>query len=311
VYARVPLVSKPDDLSNYPFLYPPITLPLFGALASVPFPVASAVWLAASLAALIVGLRWLGFDWRWTALLLAWPAVAQGLYVGNVAIPLFVLFAGAVHRPALLVVPPIFKLYSGIAALWLLRREHWRDLAAGLLVGGIVALATLPLTGVDAWSRWVEGLGVYQVSQRLLPEYLYGFGLARYLPLVVVGLLALIVTVLALRARDRREQLSRLGVATVVGSPSLFAHGWLVALPAMARLDTPWFWLAFGLTACSPGLAWFVALAIVGASWFAPVLRRREGDDPWHPLGRHDEPWKPGAVTADGTSPHPQPAAAR
>ncbi len=316
VYATVPLVQKPDDLSNYPFLYPPVTLPLFGALAALPYPIAVVGWLGASVAAVLAGLRWIGFGWRWCLLFLAWPPVAQGLYVGNVAVPMFALFAAAVARPALLGVPPIFKLYSGIAALWLLRREHWRDLALAIAVVAAACLATLPLTGFAAWADWIEGLAVYQVSQRLLPDYLYGFGLARYAPLVLFAALAVVVTILALRARDPREQLSRLGAATVVGSPSLFSHGWLVALPALSRLDTPWYWLAFGLTACSPGMAWFLALLIVAASWFMPALRKRPGSDAWHPLGAADEPWPQAASShatvespaADARMPAPTPS---
>jgi hypothetical protein len=86
----------------------------------------------------------------------------------------------------------------------------------------------------------------------------------------------------------------------VVGSPSLFSHGWLVALPALSRLDTAWYWLAFGLTACSPGMAWFLALLIVAASWFMPALRKRPGSDAWHPLGAADEPW-PQAASSHAT----------
>jgi hypothetical protein len=299
VYATVPLAQQPADLSDYPFLYPPVTLPLFAALSVPPFAMAAAIWLAGSIAAVLGGLRIIGFGWRWSLFLLAWPPIAQGIYVGNVAVPLFVLFAAAVARPALLLVAPVFKLYSGIAALWLLRRPHWPDLARGVVVAlGIAAVATA-LTGVEAWLRWFEGLLVYQESQRLLPQFLYGFGLARWLPLAAVLGLAALVVVLALRASERREQLARLGVATIVGSPSLFTHGWLVALPALARLDTPWLWLSIGLTACAPGLAWFLVVAIVAASWFRPAMRKRPGADAWHPLGAADRAWP----AADDTQP--------
>jgi hypothetical protein len=309
VYATVPLVERPDDLSNYPFLYPPLTLPLFGALSAIPFLPAAGLWLVASLAAVLAGLRWIGIGWRWCLLFVAWPPVAQGLYVGNVAIPMFVLFAAAVTRPALLAIPPIFKLYSGVASLWLLRREHWRDLALGVAIVAGLALATLPVTGPGLWGAWVEGLLVYQDSQRLLPEFLYGFGLGRYVPLWLVAALAIVVTLLALLARERREQLSRLGVATVVASPSLFAHGWLVAVPALAGLRTVWFWLAFGLTACSPGPAWFLALLIVAASWYRPAMRRQPGDDAWHPLGPADRPWATAAPVAPAPAEDPRRAA--
>jgi alpha-1,2-mannosyltransferase len=317
VYAQVPLVRPPDDLSNYPFLYPPVTLPLFGALAALPYPVAAGAWMVTSLAAVLGALRWIGLGWRWCLLFLFWPPVMQGLYVGNVAVPMFALFAAAVWRPGLLVVPPLFKLYSGIAALSLLRREHWTHLVVGGAVVLGAGLVTLPLVGIGLWGDWIEALQTYQVSQRLLPNNLYGFGLARHLPLVVLAILALVVTVLALRARDRHEQLSRLGVATVVGSPSLFSHGWLVAVPGIVALDAPWFWLAFGLTACAPGIAWFLVLLVIGASWFVPGLRKRPGDDAWHPLGAAVVPWptargtsaqRPEATPADTRIPTPTPS---
>ena len=295
VYMNVPLAATPEDLSNYPFLYPPVTLPLFAGLALIPFPVAAGLWLGVSVAALLAGLRWIGLSWRWGLLILAWPPVAQGLLVGNVAIPLFALFAIAPWCAAVLAIPPIFKLYSAIAALWLLRREHWRSAALGGV--GVVGacVATLPLVGPQLWVDWVGGLQVYQVSLQLLPDKLYGYGLARYMPLVAFLVIATAVTVLALRARGRREQLARLGVATVTGSPSLFAHGYLVAFPAMLRLETPWFWLAFGLTACAPGPAWFAAIAVLVASWFDPRLRKKRGFDPYHPLGAAGAAW-PGAL---------------
>jgi hypothetical protein len=289
-YMRVPLVEAPEDLSNYPFLYPPLTLPLFGALSALPLPLAVGIWISGSVALLVAGLRMVGVGWRWCLLLLLWPPVVQGLHVGNVAIPLFFLFAIAVRWPPALAIAPLFKIYSGIASLWLLRREHWAALVVGGLLVAALGLATLPLVGVELWRDWLVALGAYQVSQQILPN-LYGFGLARNLPWLVVGAIGLIVAVLALRARERRDQLARLGVATVVSSPSLFSHGWLIALPAMFRLETRWFWLALGITSCAPGLAWFVALGIVIASWYVAALRRRSGDDPWHPLGAAPGPW--------------------
>ena len=291
VYMGVPMAVAPENLSDYPFLYPPVTLPLFGALALVPFPVAAGLWVVTSATALLAGLRWVGLSWRWCFLILAWPPAFQGLFVGNVAVPLFALFAVAPWRPALLALPPIFKLYSGIAALWLLRREHWRAAVLGAIVVAGACVVTLPLVGPQLWLDWVGGLQAYQVSQQLLPNNLYGYGLARYMPLFAFVVIAIVVTVLALRGRGRREQLSRLGVATLTGSPSLFSHGYLVAFPAMLRLDTPWFWLAFGLTSCAPGPAWFGAIAVVIWSWFEPSLRKGPGFDPYHPLGAAESPW--------------------
>jgi len=295
VYLNLPIAVVPDDPSNYPFLYPPVTLPLFGALALTPFPVGAALWVGGSVAALLAGLRWVGLSWRWSLVILAWPPVAQGLFVGNVAVPTFALFAGAAWRPALLTIPPLFKPYSAIAALWLVRRGHWRSAVLGGLAVAAACIATLPLVGTHSWVNWIRGLEAYQDSQQLLPNNLFGYGLARYMPFVFFVGIAIVVTVLALRARGRREQLARLGVATVTGSPSLWAHGYIVALPAMLRLDTPWFWLAFGLTSCAHGPAWFGAIAVIVASWFYPSLRKKRRLDPYHPLGAAPAVW-PGAL---------------
>jgi hypothetical protein len=294
VYMRLPLVVRPDDLSNYPFLYPPVTLPLFGALANLPYPVAAALWVAGSILALVLGFRLVGIRGRWIAVFLLWPPVAQGLYVGNVAAPLFLVFAGALWRGAWLVVLPIFKLYSGILGLWLLRREHLDELARGALILGALALISAPAVGIRPWQEWWVGLAQYQASLEHLPEFLYGFGLGRYLPDSLYALVGVVV-IAALLATDRLQLLARLGVATAVASPSLFAHGLLVAIPALLRLDTPWLWLALGLTSVAPGPAWFVALGIAVAAWYAAPLRKAVGPDPWHPLGRHAEPW-PSAV---------------
>lgn len=295
IYSQVPLTANPTDLSNYPFLYPPVTLPLFGVLGLLPMPVAAALWIGASALLFVGALRLVGLSWRWCVFLLAWPPVFQGLYVGNVAVPLFALFAAAPWRPGLLAVAPIFKLYSGIAGLWLLRTEHRLSFLLGVVAVLGVCVLTLPMTGLTLWGEWLRALGTYQVSQQQLPDYLYGFGLARYVPMATFAVVAGVVTVLALRARGRREQLARLGVATVAGSPSLFSHGWLVALPALFALDTPWLWLALGLTSCAPGAAWFAAIGLVLAGWFDPILRKQRGFDAWHPLGVASSPW-PGAI---------------
>lgn len=305
VYLNVPLAVVPADPTDYPFLYPPVTLPLFGGLSLLPFPLAAGLWVAVSAVALLAGLRWVGLSWRWSLLIIAWPPVAQGLFVGNVAIPLFALFAAAPWRPALLAVPPIFKVYSAIAALWLLRREHWRAAILGGIVVAGACVATLPLVGPQLWLDWIRGLQAYQVSQELLPNSLYGYGLARYVPLIAFVAIAILVTVLAMRARGRREQLARLGLATVTGSPSLFAHGYLVALPAMLRLDTPWLWLALGLTSCAHGPAWFGAIAVVVASWFGPGLRKKRGFDPYHPLRAAPAAW-PMSLAATHAAERPQ-----
>jgi hypothetical protein len=302
VYTTKPLVVAPANRANFPYLYPPPTVPAFGVLSLVPRRIAFGLWILLSVAALLVGLRLVGLSWRWSAVMLVWPPVVQGLWVGNVAVPLFLFFAVAPWRPAALVVGPVFKIYSGIASLWLLRREHWRSLVIGVAAIVLVSAATLPLVGVDLWRDWATALVAFQETLRNIPP-LYGFGLGRYLPVAVVAALALVVLALALRARDRLDQLARLGVATVVGSPSLYSHGFLVAIPAMLALSTPWFWLAFGATASAPTPTWFLAIIVIIASWFVPGMRNVAVNDGWHPLGGTPRPW-PTARLLGGPSAH-------
>ena len=84
-----------------------------------------------------------------------------------------------------------------------------------------------------------------------------------------------------------REGLGRLGVSSLTASPSLFAPGFVFALPGMLGLRAPWLWLALGITAGPvQGSAWWAAIAIVIVGWMLPGLRQRsEADAEHHPLG--------------------------
>ncbi len=301
VYLDGLLAERPADLSEFPFLYPPLTLPAFAALSALPWVVVDAAWVAGSVAVAVAGLRAIGLPTRWAIAALAWPPFAQGLYVGNVAIPAFGLFAVAPWLGGALVPAAIFKLYNGIAALWLVRDRHLRSLAAGIGAAVAVALATVPLTGVDLWWRWLEGLDWYSRSQPLLPGSLYGFGLPRYVPAWVGAAAGLLAIALALQVRGR-SGLGRLGVATVVASPSSYAHGFTLAVPAILELRPLWLWLVLSITSVAPGIAWWVALAVVVAAWRLDALRRAsagtvaagtpDDDDAWlHPLPAAVEPW--------------------
>src|SRR5439155_573174 len=175
----------------------------------------------------------LGLSWRWTLAALLWPPFMQGLYVGNVMVPLVALFAAApfARRAAGLAVAPVFKIYSAITTLWLIREGRLLELAVGGAFVVFVALATLPMVGVGLWSDWLKGLGLYRESQPVLPNSLYGIGLPHYAPESLWLLVATVVVVLALMACGR-EGLTRLGLATVIASPSLYAHGFVLATPA-------------------------------------------------------------------------------
>ena len=290
VYMQVQMTVVPEDRSNYPFLYPPFTLPLFAALSLLPRAAAEALWLVGSVVLGLTALRLFGLPRRWAIGALLWPPLFQGLWVGNVAVPALALFAAGPWLGAGLILGAAFKSYTGLAAIWLVPERRWRAIATGVAALLLIAVATLPLTGLALWSDWLKSLGIYQASQPGLPT-LYGFGLPAYLPFALYGLLSAAAIVMALRVRGR-ESLARLGAATVVASPSLFGHGLLIAVPSILSLRSPWLWLAIGFLSTPAGLQWWGAIAVVVASWFVPAMRRTVGRaEPLHPLEADRQVW--------------------
>lgn len=280
VYPTGLVTARPVDLTDYPFLYPPPALPVFALLAALPRPLVEAGWLAGSVAAAIGGLRLLGLPWRWAVAALAWPPFLQGLYVGNVSVAAFALFAAAPWFGAGLVLSAILKPYAAVASLWLVRERRFLALVAGAAAVAALGLVTLPMVGPDAWRAWIEGLRLYSASQPLLPEYLYGLGLPRYVPSLAFAGLAAGAVAWAWLGRGR-QGLARFGVATLVAAPSAFAHGFLVALPAFLGLRAAWLWVALGITSVAPGVAWWLAILVAVAASLLPGLRRGDGGGPW------------------------------
>lgn len=289
VYLTRPMTTQPTDLTNYPFVYPPPTLPAFALLARLPRPLVEATWLVGSVAAALGGLRLMGSSWRWAVAALAWPPFFQGIYVGNVSVLLFALFAAAPWLGGGLLLAAILKPYSAVAGLWLVRERRFRALGAGIAAVAVLGLATLPLVGFGAWRDWLEGLRNYAESGALLPTRLIALGLAAYVPWIVVISGSIAVGAWAWLGRGR-EGLARFGVAAVVASPSVFAHGFLIALPAFLGLRVPLLWIALGITSVAPGLGWWMAIALVIGATVIPGLRRETGGpwpraaDPTHPV---------------------------
>jgi hypothetical protein len=142
-------------------------------------------------------------------------------------------------------------------------------------------------------------LAAYQESQRYFPG-LYGLGLGRYLPMWAFLAVAGFTLLAALWVRGR-EGLARLGLASVVASPSLWSHGFVFAIPASLRLRPEWLWLVVGLASTGQWPGPQLALGIGVAAWFVRGLTRHEedgeeaadrlGQPPLHPLGAVREPW--------------------
>ena len=127
-----------------------------------------------------------------------------------------------------------------------------------------------------------------------MPATFYGIALLRYLPGLVVAAIGLGLLGLALLVRGS-PLLARLGLVSIAISPSLYAHGFMVTLPALFELRALALWAALAFMAAPLGPAWLLAPAIVVASWCVPGLGRHASEeDRLHPLADEREPW-PGA----------------
>ena len=307
VYMTTAIHSYPKaGLEYLPFLYAPPTLPFLGLLSELPRGLVDVLWVGGSVAAVVFSLRAFGLAWRWALLALIWTPIEQGLFTGNIAIPSLLVLGAAMRYGGGLVLGPLLKPQNGIVSLWLIRERAWRRLGGGLVALLLLLVATVPLTGIDLWRQWFLGLTAYQESQGYL-HGLYGVGLGRYVPMWAFLAIAAFTLVAALWVRGR-EGLARLGLASVVASPSLWSHGFVFAIPSFLRLRAEWLWLVAGMMSIGQWPGPQLALGIGVTAWFVKGLRRREGDRavdnlgrrPLHPLGSVAEPWpceEPSAVT--------------
>ena len=308
VYQVEPLSAMPADYTTLPYLYPPPTIPFFAALAWLPANLGGILFVVGSVAILVAGLRRLGVGLPWTGAILLWPPVFSGIMSGNVSVLTAGLFFLGPWFGAGLVLAPLLKPYNAIAGLWLVREGQWRPLLVGIAIVAAVSLVTLPLVGgLDAWRAWLDGLVAFTESERRVGQ-LHGISPHRFgVPAIVVIGVAVTVTIVALLRRGT-PGLGRLGIATIVAQPTLYLHGFIIALPEILALRSAWLWPAVAV--CSivgrpPGLPsglespgpW-LAVAIVLLSWAVPSRIRQATSEPVRddeaairPLGRLAEPW--------------------
>lgn len=290
VYLLAPLAALPSSAAKDFFLYPPPLIPFFEVLAKLPFGLVSVLWLAGLVAAAFVAFRLLGLTWRWSLLLLAFPPLLKGFESGNVASVLFLAVAAGYRFGPGLVAGTLFKVQSVIPLAWLVREQRWRDLVTGGVLVAAICVVSLPLTGIVAWHDWLAGLGYRAQSQGALP-ILYGASIARALPSVVFGAVAVAAVAAIFLLRGRRG-LAASGIATIVASPTLWPHGFVMAIPALLGAPAAAIvWAGFGFgTLDSLGPWIFTVLA--GAMLLAPSWADVPVDSQLsHPLGGQTGPW--------------------
>jgi hypothetical protein len=223
------------------YLYSPVIAALFVPVTSLPFEMATLGWLALRSVMVVatvalmpvrreVRLAMLG------TLALALPAL-RDLNLGNVS--LIVTFLAVIcwrylDRPAgalavavsLFIRPPM----ALIAAWWLLRRQ-WLPLLWTVAGTAVVALASIPVVGLERWFEYALLLrnlsGVTGVANNAdLASVALSLGLPDQLaPLVLIAsyILAVGAVVLSLR-RDREVGFAVTLMATLLISPLLWDH---------------------------------------------------------------------------------------
>ena len=292
-YLTAPVTSIANRV-GLPFVYPPFTIPLFELLASVPRLLSDVFWVGGSVLAVVAAFWLLGVHGRWLIVLVAWPAVAQGIAVGNVASFTFFLYALGFRVGAAIVLSGMFKVQSMIPAIWLVVERRWRQLIAGTAIIAVIAALSLPIVGLHTWLAWPDGLRYFQESLAKFPVLV-----SKSLVHVVGPVLTLVISVAAIGfalMRRGRNALARYGLASVIASPTLYLHGLSPLLAGMLILGPELLWFTLGVGPWRFG-AW-ITMAVVGLA-----LLRASGNDlrspsdlsrdraDLHPAGRFGQVW--------------------
>lgn len=288
-----------DGESPYPaYGYPPLV-----AFLSVPFallPAADVVLVLVLVAALGVSLHLLGVrDWRCYGAAFLWGPVFHGLQTANVTIPMLLGFSLAwryrdrAYATALAAgATAALKFIGWPAGLWLLATRRVRAAAAATAIGLVLVFgpwATLGFSGLAGY-----GASTGDLAEEMAPESYTVSALLRDAGLPSLGVaLALLLAAGALvgciaygRRGDDRRSLAYAAVLTILASPIVWLHSFVLLLLPLAllrpRLSWPWvapalLWLASGN---GNGAPWQTALtlAVAGAVFIAAVRPTRDSD---------------------------------
>ncbi len=289
VYFDHALTALPSSASNDYFLYPPPLIPVFEVASMMPYRITSLAWVIVLVLSGVVGFRMLGLDWRWVIVMMAFPPLVKGINSGNVANLAFLMFAAGYRYGWTLVLGVFLKVQTVLPVAWLFREREWRPLLKGVVITVVIVLVSLPLVGIGSWHDWLAGLSYRAQSQVNVP-ILYGDSLALVFSPLIYVLISLAAIAVALLIGGRRG-LAALGLAMIVASPTLWPHGFVVAIPALLGFESAALvWLALGLGPGTEGLWLMAALAAV-ALFSRGWMQRRINVDPAHPFSGASGPW--------------------
>lgn len=288
-----------------PYLYPPWLLPLLVPIAELPRTIVLAAWLAFEVAVAVWTCRRLSVPWPAVPLVLLWPPFVEGLVAGNVQVVQLAAFAAIFFvpgrswelRPRLLARPSEpggarprtlardvldGLLAAGVGAVkytqllvlaWILRPRPRAAILGGVALAA-VAIAMLPLTGIELYRDWLDQLG-RAADPSWAPA---GAQLASLVgrPVATAAAVAAVGAMFFVRGRDAGAWV---GIALLVAAPSIHGYGMLFLLPTLLVLRRDLAITIAILVARYNPIGWWVSIAVAAASLAAsnrfPALRAR------------------------------------
>jgi Glycosyltransferase family 87 len=133
------------------FRYSPAAAQLFGLFRFLPWPLFALLWFG-FLAVLLV---WLARGW--TLAVLAFPAVAFDIYLGNVEVLLAAAIVLGFRYPATWAVVLLTKVTPGVGLVWFAARREWRNLAIALGATAVIAGVSF-LAAPNLWFQWPQAI---------------------------------------------------------------------------------------------------------------------------------------------------------
>lgn len=224
------LYGRAMNGEEYRYLYSPVFAQLVGPLTALPWPVFNALWLTASMGALIYMLGPIGAG---LILLVPTSPVWWELSAGNIHLLLAAAIVAGFRHPSAWGFVLLTKVTPGVGLLWFALRREWQALRVAALATLVLVVVSILLGGFTPWRDWLtmlasvsDGPGPYNVA----------------VPLAV-----------------------RLSIAVAIVAIGAW-RGWAWTVPVAAMLALPllWMWHSFsmlvGALALSPPLRRVVSL---------------------------------------------------
>jgi alpha-1,2-mannosyltransferase len=264
VYAPFQLAGPYSPQQQFLYIYPPFLAVAVAPLAAVidDYRVANWLWAAVGagiLAAVVVLVARRERIARGTDLALlvgaafAYAPVVSELNIGNVHLLILGLLAGAwlslrrgtpggdVAAGVFIGVAALVKVFPGLIVLWFLLTGRLRAAAAALGTMIVLAVATLPVVGLETWLEYPRVLANLSPPTQLTDVLAPSVWLAGLVPSIVAQALVTItgVAIVVWVARRRSDETS-FAVAVVVSllmAPALYPHYLaIMVLPLMFAL---------------------------------------------------------------------------